>query len=108
MASSTIIHKLIPSSIYSKSKTELFASHIGVKKLSIVNYVGKQRCVLSGSISCKAVSVAQPETEVEGLNIADDVTQVAELVFFLCEPLGLIQWHQLRVSSSYNDNGRIL
>ncbi|GAA0150942.1 hypothetical protein LIER_09769 [Lithospermum erythrorhizon] len=50
--------------------------YIGVKKLSIVNYVGKQRCVLSGSISCKAVSVAQPETEVEGLNIADDVTQL--------------------------------
>ncbi|GAA0140421.1 lyase [Lithospermum erythrorhizon] len=84
MASSTVIHKFFPSSIYCKSKTNLFPSHIGggrvsllgLKRFSTINNVGKLKSVGSNPFCCKAVSVEQPGTEVGGLNIADDVTQL--------------------------------
>lgn len=38
-------------------------------------------CGGSSSVVCKAVSV-QPKTEIEGLNIAEDVTQVSKVLIF--------------------------
>lgn len=48
-------------------------------------------CGGSSSVVCKAVSV-QPKTEIEGLNIAEDVTQVSKVLIFFFFGIGKWVW----------------
>lgn len=85
---SSLINKPLTSLCNSKSELYPETSFIkrgrsGVNSLSFKNINPSISCKkldkkkADFSVSCKAVSVEQePQTEIEGLNIADDVTQV--------------------------------
>lgn len=80
----SLINKPLTSSLYSSKKTEnplLNRFRLGhnnsVTFKNAQNFVGNNSKNLCFSISCKAVSVEkESKTDIEGLNIADDVTQV--------------------------------
>ncbi|KAM7486644.1 hypothetical protein LguiA_002653 [Lonicera macranthoides] len=77
----SLMSKTLPSSLYNsnfelspppRAAHSLKTCRIGF--LSNTNL--KKSQITSSRVACKAVSVQQPETEIEGLNIAEDVTQL--------------------------------